>query len=196
MSERSHPIEISIWDIPSVRYNGETYRVFNSKHMKPGGDYIITGVDSEDYIDIVEEIHWDALYIRGVSNIIDIEGLSALTFLKRLDIFCGTISKIVGLDTLVNLEDLDLSNNQIKSTSGLQTLINLKKLRLNDNHISKVEGLIDLRNLKELYLYNNQIRELDCSELPIGLEVLYIKRNHGIKLKNFDRLWHMKEFSD
>jgi hypothetical protein len=195
MTEKAYPIEISICDIPSVKYDGEIYRVFNSEKMRLGGDYIITDIDSDDYIDIVEEIHWDALYIRNVSDIADIEGLSSLIFLKKLELFSGTISEIIGLERLANLEELDLSHNKIKNTSGLQTLVNLKKLHLNDNHISEVKGLRDLRNLKELYLNNNQFRQLDGQELPLSLEVLSLKGNDGIEIKNLSRHRNLRGYS-
>lgn len=184
MSEKALPIEISIWDVPSVKYDGEIY-----------GDYIITDVDSDNYIDVVEEIHWDALYIRGVSNLLDIEGLGLLTFLKRLEIFSGTINEIVGLEKLLNLEVLNLSFNQIKSTSGLQTLVNLKELHLSDNCISEVRGLRELRSLKKLFLYNNQIHKLDGYELPLSLEVLSLKGNDEIKIINLDGHRNLKKFT-
>lgn len=193
MSEKSYPTEINIWGIPFVKHKGRVYRVINSENVKRGNDYIISGVDSDRYVNVVKEIQWDALYIRGVSNILDIEGLGSLTFLRKLELVCGTITETVGLERLVNLEELDLNSNQITSTSGLQTLVNLKKLHLNDNQITEVKGLTDLRNLKGLYLYNNQISELDASELPKSLEHLSLKGNDKIKFENFNRLWQLKE---
>ena len=196
MSDIKAPIEISIWDIPAVKHKGRIYRVINSEKLRKGDDYIISGVDSDRYIDTVEEIQWDELYIRSVSNITDIEGLSSLTFLKKLELPNSTIKEIVGLEKLVHLEELDLSHNQIKVPSGLRTLVSLRKLHLNNNHISTLEGLRELRNLRELYLDNNEISYIDGKTLPISLEILSIRGNKDrIKFENLERLRNLKEFN-
>ncbi len=187
MSDIQAPIEIDIWDIPAVRHKGRIYRVINSEKVKKGGDYIITGVDSDRYIDVLEEIQWDELYVRDVSSIADIEGLNSLTFIKKLSLVYGAIKKIENLETLMNLEELNLNNNQIRKTSGLDALRNLEILSLNDNQITKVEGLQSLENLRELYLDNNKIIEIDGLELPINLEVLSFRGNNGeVVLENID----------
>ena len=172
MFDKNIPIEISIWDIPNVKHKGTVYRVINTETVKKGMDYIITDIDSEDYLDIIEEITWDKLFIKGVSDIHDIEGLNFLTFLKELILSHGNITAVKSIKTLINLELLDLSYNKI----------------------SQVGDLSCLMNLRELYLDNNNIHELDGSRLPQGLEVLSIKGNPDIKLNNFDRLRNLKEF--
>jgi len=166
------PIEISVWDIPSVKHKGEVYRVINTEAVKKGSDYIITDVDSDNYLDVVEDIMWDKLCIGAVSDLNDVKGLRRLTFLKELDLSYGDITKIAELSNLINLEILNLSNNKITA----------------------VKSIFGLMKLKELYLDNNNILELDAKLLPQSLEILSVKENSGIKFKNFDRLRNLKEF--
>ena len=168
------PIEISIWNIPSVSYGDRVYRVINSKAVKLGDDYIITDVDSEDkedYLDIVEEIMWDELRIQGVSDIEHIKVLSSMGFLKELSLTDGKISDISGLAGLFNLVNLNLSNNEIQDIGDLSGLL----------------------SLKELYLDNNNIREIDGKMLPYSLEVLSTKGNPNLNLKNFSKLWRLSK---
>lgn len=166
----SQPIEISIWDIPRVEHKGRLYYIVNSGRIKKGNDYIFTDIDSDDYLDIVEEIQWDKLYIGRVSDIKDIKGLDSLTFLKKLELTNGKIKKVTSLTNLVNLEALDLSNNEIKDIGNLSGLL----------------------SLKELYLDNNNIRDLDGKMLPYSLEKLSIKGNPNPNLKNFDGHWRLQ----
>lgn len=196
MSHNYSPLEISIWDIPFVKHKGKVYRVINSKRIKEGNDYTITDIDSDEYIDRVEEIQKDELHISGVSNIMDIEGLSSLTFLNKLELPNSRIKEIVGLHRLANLKELNLSNNQISTISGLGTLGNLEILNLSNNLISKVEGLQNLRSLQELYLENNKISEVECFAISKGLKVLSLRGNaEHIKLENLDRLWNLIMFN-
>lgn len=190
------PIEISIWNIPSVSYGGRVYRVINSDAVKLGDDYIITDVDSEgkeDYLDIVEDIMCDKLRILGVSNITHIKGLDSMNFLKALSLTDGSITRVRFIEKLINLETLDLSYNKISDISGLRRLFNLVSLDLSNNEIEDVGNLSGLLSLKKLYLNNNNVREIDGKMLPYGLEVLSIKGNPDPNLKNFDGHWGLTE---
>lgn len=190
------PIEISIWNIPSVSYGGRVYRVINSDTVKVGGDYIITDVDSEDkedYLDIVEDILCDKLRIQGVSDMGHIKDLDSLGFLKTLSLTDGSISKVKSIEKLFNLNMLDLSYNKISDISGLEGLFNLVNLDLSNNQIEDIGNLSGLMSLKELYLDNNNIREIDGEKLPYSLEMLSIKRNLDPNFKNLDRHWRLKK---
>ena len=196
MIDKKIPIEISIWNIPSVSYGGRVYRVINSDAVKLGDNYIITDVDSEgkeDYLDIVEDIMCDELRILGVSNITHIKGLDSMNFLKVLSLTDGSITKVRFIEKLINLETLDLSYNKISDISGLEGLFNLVKLNLSDNEIEDIGNLSGLLSLKELYFDNNNIHEIDGKMLPYGLEMLSIKGNPNPNLKNFDKLWRLRD---
>ncbi len=198
MIDKKIPVEISIWNIPSVSYGGRVYRVINSDAVKLGDDYIITDVDSEgkeDHLDIVEDIMCDELRILGVSNITHVKGLDSKNFLKALSLTDGSITRVSLIEKLTNLEMLDLSHNKISDISGLEGLFNLVNLDLSDNEIEDVGNLSGLLSLKELYLDNNNVREIDGKMLPYGLEMLSIKGNPDPNLKNFGRLWKLRELS-
>lgn len=193
MLDKKIPVEISIWDIPSVSYGNRVYRVVNSRAIKLGDDYIITDIDSENYLDSVEEIMWDELRIQGISDIEHIKGLDSMGFLKVLSLTDGSILKVKFIDKLVNLEVLDLSYNKISDISGLTGLFNLVKLDLSNNQIEFIGNLFGLMNLKKICLDNNNIHELDGKMLPQSLEILSIKGNPNANFKNFDRLWRLRE---
>jgi hypothetical protein len=190
------PIEISIWDIPSVSYGGKVYRIINSDAVKLGDNYIITDVDGEgkeNYLDIIEDIMCDELRITSVSNISHVKGLDSMNFLKTLSLTDGSITRVSLIEKLTNLEMLDLNHNKISDISGLEGLSNLINLDLSHNEIEDVGNLSGLLSLKELYLDNNNVHEIDGKMLPNGLEVLSIKGNPDPNLKNFDRLWRLRE---
>ena len=195
MSDKHIPVEISIWDIPSVEYNGKIYRIINSKIVKPSKDYIVTDLScGEDYQDIIESIRWDELVIEDVSDIARIERLDSLCFLRKLSLIEGSISEIKIIEKLVNLENLDLSSNKIIKLNGLSGLFNLVELNLSNNMIENVSDLTSLLSLKRLNLDYNKIQVLDGELLPYGLEVISAKGNPKLRIKNFDRLWRLKEF--
>ncbi|MHA1127274.1 MAG: leucine-rich repeat domain-containing protein [Candidatus Heimdallarchaeota archaeon] len=182
----SEPIEISIWDVPHVEHKRRVYYIVNTSKIKRGNDYIFTDIDSDDYLDIVEEIQWDQLYIKGVSDIKEIKGLNSLTFLKKLELTNGKIIRVNSLANLVNLKMLNLSNNLIVDLFGLEGLEKLEVLNLSNNKINAVPSLKALLRLKELYLDNNQIIELNGMDLPNKLEKLSIKGNENISFINFE----------
>eukprot|EP00742_Colponemidia_sp_Colp-10_P002037 GILJ01002175.1.p1 GENE.GILJ01002175.1~~GILJ01002175.1.p1 ORF type:complete len:594 (+),score=122.23 GILJ01002175.1:50-1783(+) len=92
-------------------------------------------------------------------NILNIENLTGLTSLVKLQLDNNIIHEIRGLDTLVNLTWLDLSYNNIRKISGLDNLTKLADLSLKNNQITIIEGMDNLVNLNVLSIGNNQIRE-------------------------------------
>jgi len=77
---------------------------------------------------------------KGITDIMEIEGLETLVDLKELNLSKNAITEIKGLETLISLEKLYLSSNQIEIIIGLDTLKNLKFLDLSFNNISGVES--------------------------------------------------------
>ncbi|MFX1476990.1 MAG: leucine-rich repeat domain-containing protein [Promethearchaeota archaeon] len=81
---------------------------------------------------------------KGIKNLLEIEGLDKLWYLKKLD----------------------LSYNHLSSMKGLETLINLRVLKLSHNKIQNIESISSLRNLQIILLDNNQLTEFHQSDLP------------------------------
>ncbi len=124
---------------------------------------------------------------RKITDISQIEGLSALTDLQILWLNANQISEIKGLDALTKLQSLDLSANKIREIKGLDALVNLVELNLIANQISEIKGLDALTKLQTLYLYRNQISEIKGLDALASLQKLYIFDNPITE-------WAYKEF--
>ena len=97
---------------------------------------------------------------KGITNIMEIEGLETLVDLKELNLSKNAITEIKGLETLISLEKLYLSSNQIEILIGLDTLKNLKFLDLNYNNISVVESFKVSLSAYQFYLMGNPIKNI------------------------------------
>lgn len=97
----------------------------------------------------------------NLNKIENIEGLSALSHLKELNLQCNNICKISGLDHLKELKNLRLNNNKIQKIEGISKLSNLHLLNLENNQIEKIEGLHENKELRFLQLGSNQIKKIE-----------------------------------
>ena len=128
---------------------------------------------------------------KGISSIDEIEGLTNLTDLTKLDLSDNHITEIKGLQNLTNLRFLYLSNNNITEIKGLDTLTNLMVLYLDKNQISEIEGLENLKKLNSLHLAYNNITEVkgiehlkNLKRLDLGPKHQKIPRQKIQKLKS------------
>jgi internalin A len=71
----------------------------------------------------------------GINDITEIEGLEALSNLKKLDLSHNKIKKIEGLEHLINLKELNFYWNDITEIGGLDALKNLQIFNFQDNKI-------------------------------------------------------------
>lgn len=97
---------------------------------------------------------------KGITDIMEIEGLETLVDLKELNLSKNAITEIKGLETLISLEKLYLSSNQIEIIIGLDTLKNLKFLDLCNNNISGVKRFEVSLSPNQFYLMGNPIKNI------------------------------------
>jgi hypothetical protein len=95
-----------------------------------------------------------------VCEITNINALSRLANLTHLDLRFNNITELAALESLANLTYLNLSHNNITNVQSLEFLTRLTELNLASNDISDISALYGrLPNLRNLYLYDNAKNE-------------------------------------
>ena len=117
-----------------------------------------------------------------ILDIVEIDNLSGMEQLTKLQLDNNIITCIQGLESLTQLRWLDLSFNLIEKIEGLENLKQLEDLALFSNNIEVLEGLDTLENLNVLSVGKNVMTNLDESVrylhgLRNNLEVLKINGN-------------------
>ena len=126
---------------------------------------------------------WELTHLSlSFKNIIEIDNLTGMDGLIKLQLDNNIITNIAGLEKLTKLKWLDLSFNMIESIKGLDNLRQLEDLSLFSNRITVLEGLDNLENLNVLSVGSNEIANLEHSvnylhKLRNNLEVLKIIDN-------------------
>ena len=97
-------------------------------------------------------------------RIVTLEGLAALTGLRRLNLSDNAVVDLWPLASLVHLEELDLSDNAIADLRPLAGLTALRRLDLSRNRTADLWPLADLVELRALGLAGNSVADL----APLG----------------------------
>ena len=97
-------------------------------------------------------------------RIVALEGLAALTGLRRLNLSDNAVVDLWPLASLVHLEELDLSDNAIVDLRPLAGLTALRRLDLSRNRTADLWPLADLGELRALGLAGNSVADL----APLG----------------------------
>ena len=93
-------------------------------------------------------------------NIIDLTGLSVLSFLENLSLSYNNISDISQLVSLRNVNTLGLARNNTSDLSALSEMSSLRTAWLYDNNITDLRPLAGLTQLGFLHLANNDITDV------------------------------------
>ncbi len=115
----------------------------------------------------------------GTTNISDsdLSPLSALTFLRYLNLGDNQISDLSPLSELTDLVELVLGDNQISDLSPLSALIDLRDLSLNNNPISDLGPLSNLTNLEVLDIAYCKVSDVSPLAGLVNLRVLKMYHN-------------------
>ncbi len=116
--------------------------------------------DADHVYEVLSEMeNLTELYIEVDSELeemgedsLDINGISSVKSLTRLDLPSTGLTDISPLSSLVNLQHLNLNFNSISDITPLASLENLQFLDLMGNPISDITPLLSLKNLKTLYI--------------------------------------------
>ena len=124
-------------------------------------------------------------------NLIDKIPILNLQFLEELYLMSNDIKRIENLNFRF-LKRLDIANDEIENIENIFS-DELEELYLSSNNIREVSDIRYLNKLRILDLQFNKIEELDCSILPLSIEILLLQNNFRLKeIKNLENLKHLK----
>jgi len=107
----------------------------------------------------------------------DIEALSGMTALTRLNLGWNEINDISALSELTELVSLGVWGNQI---SSIQPAANLKQLTyfdFSDNRVTDISALSEMTKLQQLWMYHNQVEDISGIANLGELRVLMLRDN-------------------
>lgn len=99
--------------------------------------------------------------IANNQQIENLNALSKLSNLKRLDISNTRINDLSPIRNLTKLESLICEGTQVESLTHLRYLSNLRVLNLNNTPVYDLKALQSIDKLEQLYLNHTQINNLD-----------------------------------
>lgn len=115
--------------------------------------------------------------LLGSCALTDIDALSPLTALTKLDLSNNNIENIGILSLLPELQEVNLSNNPLSSIAGLSTCSHLTVLNVSNCELSSLSSLTGKEELTELMASNNKLVTLDDLEGCTALSRLYAGAN-------------------
>ncbi|CAL6051961.1 leucine-rich_repeat domain-containing protein [Hexamita inflata] len=145
------------------------------------------------------------ILILTQNKLLQINELSTLTFLSKLDLSFNVITDISPLQSLKNLKYLNLTANQtltnicplqeltqltilnlqqinLENASVLSTLIQLQELDLGYNKLVSLSGLQNMNQLQKLNLASNLLQDISILS-TLNLKELNISQNPDIDLQ-------------
>lgn len=146
-------------------------------------------------VDMAEIVHLKNVRLIQSQNskLLNLESLSRLVMIKKLDLRGNKLTRIANL-TEIFIQYFDLSHNQIEFINSSQLVFpgSVEILRLNDNRLRYVNpnAFANMYKLIELHLENNLLMNIDLvfhiTESKIGLTDVILINN--IHLTRFDSL--------
>ena len=136
-------------------------------------------------------VHLTELYLSR-NQITDIDSLSGLTRLTRLELGSNRISDLTPLQNLTNLTELHLQWNQIVSLSGLERLTKLVFLTSEGNQINDISVLSGLTSLYWLDLEHNQVHDVSALARLTNLAAVYFWWNQIHDISALTGLTHLR----
>lgn len=107
----------------------------------------------------------------------DIEALSGLKNLSKLNLGWNEINDISPLASLKGLTSLGIWGNRIRDISTVASLTNLEYLDFADNQVTDITPVSGLTNLKQLWMYHNGVKDISSISGLSGLQVLMLYDN-------------------
>lgn len=123
------------------------------KGMKLGSLEPLSGLKSLKHLDLSE---------TGISQLSDLEGLSALETLK---VNGNSLKEGVPMAGFPALKNLEAADSQIEGTAWLSETCQLTRLELSGNALGDFSGIKNCQSLKDLGLARTQMKDTDSSEL-------------------------------
>ncbi|XP_065826965.1 leucine-rich repeat-containing protein 23-like isoform X2 [Oscarella lobularis] len=111
---------------------------------------------------------------------------------KRLDAYEMDIAELEDLSCVDQLERVDLSRNRLKSLEGLRNCVNIKWLNVAKNQLSSLDGLRYLKNMTVFNASGNKISSTNPIKKLKGLKALILSGN---EIRNADEVKRFKQLN-
>lgn len=148
-----------------------------------------TGIDNPT----TEELH-SIINIKTlkINDSIDINPVSRLTNLERLDLSNSKIEDLSPLYGLYHLKSLNLKNTSVSDLSSLENLSNLYELNIENTKVSNLKPLENLSKLKEILADGSLLTDKDVVDLKMKNQVKIIYQTGNLRLwwGNLSATWH------
>jgi Leucine-rich repeat (LRR) protein len=144
---------------------------FNDTVATVNGDRVVLDAP-RFYSQLLQVITSKAIDIPENEGLTELEPLSKLSSLTRVNISGTAISDLMPLRNLNQLEELDISGTQVKSLEPLRYSNHLRSLKLKNTAVPTLEVLSGLTTLEALDLSNTPIDSLNPLANLIGLKDL------------------------
>ena len=109
----------------------------------------------------------------GIQNPVTAEKLHQIILKKQLSIsYNNQIDNLEPLSMMHRLEKLDLQNTSVSDLNPISGLTNLKELNLNNTNVNSMEALIPLRNIQSIRIEHTDISDLSPLESSVP-EIIY-----------------------
>ncbi|MGC5324822.1 leucine-rich repeat domain-containing protein [Brevibacillus sp. SYSU BS000544] len=123
----------------------------------------------------------------------DLEGLSALINLEKLEMDLARISDMSPIAKLTNLTSLNLiNNNNIEDVTAVKNLKKLEYLNLGANKVTDITPVSYVTNLKKLDIYYNQITDISSLSKLKELDRLLANSNKITNISSLKQLTELK----
>lgn len=107
----------------------------------------------------------------------DIQALSGLTQLEKLNLGWNDIDNVSALAGLTNLTYCGVWGNNISDISPMAACQQLVYLDFADNQVTDISALSGLGNLLQLWMYHNQVTDISAVAEIDSLQVLMVRDN-------------------
>ncbi|CAL6097913.1 leucine-rich_repeat domain-containing protein [Hexamita inflata] len=127
------------------------------------------------------------------SGLQNIDDLSNLNGLQRLDFTCNNIQRVDVLVKAINLKSLSLNENININLVQVGKLIQLNELRLDNIGFSDINFLVDLPNLTILSMDQNKINDISYISHLKQLQELSLSKNQIFDLSSLKQLVQLQQ---
>ena len=154
----------------------------------------LTGMDSPCDISGLASLELVNLSLRsfGIDSV-DLDALSGMTSLEKLELTGNRISGIDRLSALTGLVELSLSENNLLEIDSLSALTGLKKLDISRGAVQDLRPLLPLRLLEELNVSYNRVETLAGLESAAELRLLDASNNYVDTIAPVSKLAKVEE---